>query len=159
MSNSSFCTTAGKVMMPGFQTTWENGNCILFLFQGFVLDEVWKYILGLILAFIFGFSNEVLLYLRRWITVMTADKHQAWKMLICLVYGIHMILAYWMMLLVMTYEILIFFSIVFGLMFGHLVFLFVPACGKSKNVKVHSEGSTPCCGGAWAGQESNKLSI
>ena len=134
-------------MQPGFMTTMHSGNCIIFLFNGFVLDSPWKYMIGLALAFIFGVLNEVLLYFRRWVQAKTEDKHKAWKLAICIIYGLHMILAYWMMLLVMTYETLLFFAIVFGLMTGHLIFQFVPIPKAKKQSSI--DGSTPCCGGNW----------
>lgn len=145
MSDSDLFCTGAAVMQAGFQTTMTSGRCILFLFSGFVLDEPWKYVLGLFLSFSMGVTNEVLLFLRRWVSVKIEDKGKPWRILLCLIYGVHMILAYWMMLLVMTYETLIFFSIIFGLMVGNLVFQLVPVAIELK--LSDANGSTPCCGG------------
>ena len=144
-TTSTFCT-GGRVMQGGFQTTLSSGSCIIFLFPGFILDTPAKYALGIALAFSFGVFNEVLLFLRRFVAAKIADKSPVWRLSLGLIYGVHMILAYWMMLLVMTYETLLFFAIVFGLIAGHIGFQFVP---QGKNPATQPiNGSTPCCGGS-----------
>ena len=134
------------MMQPGFQTTMQSGNCIIFLFSGFVLDEPWKYGVGILLAFMMGLSNELFLYFRRWVAAQIENKHKLWRIAICAIYGAHMTLAYWLMLLVMTYETLIFIAIVLGLAAGHLLFQFAPL---PKTDTHNIQGSTPCCGGSW----------
>ena len=55
----TFCDGTGRVMLPGFQTSFSYGQCILFLFPIFVLNTTGLCALGLLLSFCMGFSNEV----------------------------------------------------------------------------------------------------
>jgi hypothetical protein len=165
---SDFCTGTGRVMLPGFQETFSGGApCVLFLFVGWALDTPWKYALGVIGAFAMGVCNDALLFSRRWMTQKATTMSRAWMALPGLVYGVHMVLAYWMMLLVMTYEYVLFSALILGLVTGHLIFsIYLPlkfdsAAASASEYTEHADdkkilpfggsrpsGSTPCCGGA-----------
>ena len=148
MSEDTFCDGTGRVMLPGFQTTYSNGQCILFIFPGFVLNTVGLYIFGLLLSFCMGFANEVFLYARKYLTCILEDKPKYWKVSIGILYSCHMVLAYWIMLLVMTYEIWIFIALVLGLGVSHSIFLYVPLPKNKKKKELLISGSSPCCGGS-----------
>ena len=146
----TFCDGTGRVMLPGFQTSFSYGQCILFLFPGFVLNTAGLYALGLLLSFCMGFSNEVFLYARKYLTCFLEGKPKFWRLSLGFLYALHMVLAYWIMLLVMTYEALIFVALILGLGVSHAVFLYIPS--PKNNVKRSMDekliaGTSPCCGG------------
>jgi hypothetical protein len=140
-ANGTFCAGPGRVMMPGFTSSLWSGGCVLFLFQGWALDTPAKYALGVIAAFLFGFSNELLLWTRRKSTLRLAGPARG---LLAVLYGAHMVLAYWMMLLVMTYEAILFTAIILGLATGHLLFSVILLDRDEPALT----GSSPCCGGS-----------
>lgn len=160
-----FCTGTGKVMMPGFQDAFSSGPCVLFLFTGWVLDSPTKYTLAVLGTFAMGFCNELLSFLRRLLAQRLKSMPKHWQLLLALVYGVHMVLAYWMMLLVMTYEYVLFTALILGLVAGFTTFtvylsdrVFGDTSCANNNNKADLEafdkgthlGSTPCCGGASA---------
>jgi hypothetical protein len=63
MDTGAFCT-GGTVMQRGFQTTMESGTCIVYLFEGVVVDTEGKYAGYVILTFLLGFVIEALRFLR-----------------------------------------------------------------------------------------------
>jgi len=151
-------------MMPGFQDAFSGGPCILFLFAGWNLDTPLKYSAAVLGTFAMGFSNELLLFIRRQLTRRLAHKPLVIRSTLALLYGLHMVLAYWMMLLVMTYEYVIFTALILGLVAGHGVFSIWLSAKDSifgyelapagtepthplDSVKIQA-GGTPCCGGA-----------
>jgi hypothetical protein len=126
-STSTFCSGAGRVMMPGFQFS-PNNACVLFLFPGWSLDSPTKYAFGIIGAMALGLLNHPLVLLR--------NKTQT-EALKTILYGIQMTLAYFMMLLVMLYEIGIFLGLITGLMGGFAL--------TSYFGFLSTDSSTPCC--------------
>jgi len=148
-NNGTFCTGTGRVMLPGFQTATAGNACVLFLFSGWGLDTPTKYGIAVFGTFLMGFFNEVLLWSRKYLAHRLRGKPKAYRSLLSFVYGVQMVLAYWMMLLVMTYEAVIFSALVIGLATGHLVFNIWIYKHEEDNEKKPLLGSgTPCCGGA-----------
>jgi solute carrier family 31 (copper transporter), member 1 len=147
----AFCTGTGRVMLPGFQNAASGGPCILFLFVGWAVDSPFKYVIALFASFFMGFSNEGFSLLRRRMSIWFHDKTEFLKILTSFVYGVQMTIAYWMMLLVMTYEIGVFLCLIFGLFVGNFVFSLKVLQGTtSKTEKSEPEllgGTTPCCQG------------
>ena len=153
-ANGTFCAGMGRVMGPGFWFS-PGSACVLFLFSGWSLDSAAKYGVGLVGAFLLGTSNEGLSWVRRRLSQKLAGK--AARGLLSLVYAVQMMLAYSMMLLVMTYEGGLVIGIITGLAFGHFVFsvLLGPA-GKAavagvlaaKETEESGGHNSPCCGGA-----------
>jgi hypothetical protein len=149
---SLFCTGNGRVMLPGFQVTAYGGPCILFLFGGVNMNTPVLYFLGIFFSILMGVFNEALSFLRNRISFWIKDKSDFFKIIITILYGIQMINAYWMMLLVMTYELLIFIALIVGLMLGNFIFsLKILKSTSQKEYETINEGlnggTTPCCDG------------
>jgi copper transporter 1 len=153
VANGTFCAGMGRVMGPGFWLS-PGGACVLFLFSSWTLDTAAKYALGLVGAFLMGSSNEGLSWLRRRLVNKFAGTSA--RGLLSLVYGVQMMLAYFMMLLVMTYEGGMVLCVISGLAFGHFVFSVLLAPSKkaagapgaaSKGGDESGGSNSPCCGG------------
>jgi copper transporter 1 len=145
-----------SAMQNGFQVAGWNENCILFLFRGWNVDNEVKYIFMLIGVLCMGLLNGSLAYARH--RLMNNPRYtsslfirQIW---LSLIYGIQMVLAYWMMLLVMTYETLIFIALIVGLVSGYFIFGYLeakvrPSANKTETTNgstYHTQFSgTPCC--------------
>ncbi|CAF1491856.1 unnamed protein product [Adineta steineri] len=144
------------VMQNGFQVANGKDGCILFLFQGWNVDTHVKYAFMLIGVICMGLLNGALAYVRH--CLVNNSKHTSslfiHQIYLSLLYAIQIILAYWMMLLVMTYETGIFISLICGLVLGHFVFGYIEAKNRS-STNIHPEttnttfqnqfNSTPCC--------------
>jgi Ctr copper transporter family len=148
--STSFCTGGGTVMQNGFRSSFSNGSCILWLFEGAVLDTAGKYIAALIGTFLLAFANEGIRYARaRALQEKTPFKSLATMspaakdFVLALGYGFQMLIAYWTMLLVMLYEIPIFVAILVGLMTGYFTFNRID--GRRK---LNPDSSCECSGDA-----------
>jgi Ctr copper transporter family len=179
-SDDVFCTGMGRVMMMGFQGAYNGNSCVLFLFEGAVVDSATKYAFAVLGAFLMAMMNELLALLRKlyaarvraWLERSDGDVSPLASMLadvpVALAYGVQMVNAYWMMLLVMTYEMFLFTAIISGLVVGHFLFArtlprvlerrrsraseYMPLVGKHgsdahDNDEHGDHGHTPCCGG------------
>jgi copper transporter 1 len=143
-------------MQNGFQLATGNETCILFLFRGWNVDSSLKYAFMIIGVICMGLLNGALAYARH--HLMNHAKytsslliHQLW---LTLVYGIQIVLAYWMMLLIMTYETGIFIALVLGLVIGYFIFGYIQArthpSVNGREPKIDSTyhnqfSNTPCC--------------
>lgn len=164
---NGFCklgpTGTGYVMGSWFGPTWsENQWCVLLWFEGWTLDTKAKYAMALILIFVMATSNEGFSMLRR---KMGPGQNQVpsstLQLARVLLYGAQMIVAYLLMLVVMTYEINLCMSLLVGLMSGHYFFTLRPAARETQHksrlgelgsmreplAKQHMSSHTPCCGG------------
>src|SRR3989338_9903824 len=124
-NSTMFCTGPGRVMMPGFQSSVD-GPCILYLFEGVVVNTQVKYAFAVIGTFFLAVANEVFIWARKKVDTTSALKNPIW--IICIetfLYGLQMVNAYWLMLLVMTYEYVVFIAIILGLAFGHFFFRYI----------------------------------
>jgi Ctr copper transporter family len=129
MASTSFCSGGGTVMQNGFRSSFSNGSCVLWLFEGAVLDTAGKYVAALIGTFLLAFLNETIRYARARalqekapFTAFATMTPVAKDFLLALGYGLQMLIAYWIMLLVMLYEVLIFVAILAGLAAGYFTF-------------------------------------
>lgn len=174
-----FCTGKGAVMLNGFASVYHN-TCIKYLFEDAIIDTPGKYGLAVIGTFFLAFLSEAIRFLRARIL---AEKHPFNKsfldvsklssstkdLVLALSYGAQMVVAYFLMLLVMLYEVAIFSAIIFGLFCGFFVFSRIDNrrkalpdsnCNcedeiqptvKTKTVAVPVattvSAHTPCCGG------------
>ncbi|CAF3426027.1 unnamed protein product [Rotaria socialis] len=145
-----------SVMQNGFQFATGEGRCITFLFYGWNVDSHAKYAASIIGVFCMSVLNAGLGYIRHLINdhyennPYTLSHHIS----LAVVYGVQMVLAYWLMLLVMTYESGIFMSLIFGLIIGYFVFGYIRARNllASKTLMPTSYSAydnqfnnTPCC--------------
>ncbi|CAF4072245.1 unnamed protein product [Rotaria sordida] len=144
-------------MQNGFQFATGKSNCIVFLFRDWNVNTQVKYTFMIIGIFCMGLLNGALVYIRHRINDSYRENsslllHQTY---LALIYGIQVVLAYWLMLLVMTYESGIFISIVFGLVIGYFIFGYIQAKNhplnasritSASNSTYNSEFSvSPCC--------------
>lgn len=155
MEEDHFCSGPGRVMQGGFMSS-VNGTCILYLFPGAVMDTPVKYGFGLLGTFLLAFLNEAFVFCRKRLlqTESLATKHALRNGLETILYGAQMVVAYWLMLLVMTYESGLFGMIIGGLVCGHFTFnMLNSSLSKRKSelpllAEQSTVAGTPCCGGA-----------
>eukprot|EP00050_Salpingoeca_kvevrii_P004887 m.264828 g.264828 ORF g.264828 m.264828 type:complete len:217 (+) comp11055_c0_seq1:6910-7560(+) len=120
-----FCDGSGRVMLPGFQTSVD-GLCVLFLFQDAVVDTATRYAFAVLGAFALGMCNEFFRWSRTHVSarrVVFAQALPTWGLdaFVSLLYAMQMCIAYWLMLLVMLYEYVLFLAILLGLAVGLFV--------------------------------------
>ena len=145
-----------SVMQNGFQVANGNERCILFLFKGWNVNSQVKYGFMIVGVFCMGLLNAALAYLRQHLHSRYRDHSSLLINQLCLtvVYGIQIVLAYWMMLLVMTYEVGTFISLISGLVIGYFIFGYIQ--GRIRLLKdkrtistdliyENQFNSTPCC--------------
>jgi hypothetical protein len=128
-----FCSGSGVVMQSGFHTSFNGGTCIKFLFANAVIDTVTKYVLVVIAAFTFAALLPSLACLRSKIDRPIVKS---------IVYGCQMVLGYWIMLLVMLYESVIFAAIIAGLVLSQWMISTRCETTNGNHVLVTN---TPCC--------------
>ncbi|CAF3389427.1 unnamed protein product [Rotaria sp. Silwood1] len=143
------------VMQNGFQFATGEDQCIVFLFRGWNVDNHVKYAFMILGVFCMGLLNGALAYIRHRINDSYREHsslllHQIY---LALIYGVQIVLAYWMMLLVMTYESGIFISLILGLVIGYFIFGYIQAKNRPLNKIISGNNSTyenrfsntPCC--------------
>jgi Ctr copper transporter family len=176
--SDAFCMTMdggmGRVMLMGFQTAWgKDAMCINYLFEGWALDTAGKYAAAVIATFAMAFLNQAVTLGRRRYRGSVTTPGTSSTLVDGLIYGVQMVFAYFMMLLAMTYEVIIFSSIILGLVCGQVVWGgIVPRWldGKKEqkgSIQADNEesqgllvsggendvtGNTPCCGGTATGE-------
>ncbi|KNC48970.1 uncharacterized protein AMSG_11814 [Thecamonas trahens ATCC 50062] len=144
-----FCKGMGRVMMPGFQTTYnpskmiEGNSCILWLFQGAVVDTPGKYALACIGSFSLVLAMVFLQLVRERVSLWASRRSSSSSssssspsspslcsgglpmlgldLAVAALFALQMVLAYWIMLLVMLYEAWIFTSIIIGFFVSQLL--------------------------------------
>ncbi|CAF4333575.1 unnamed protein product, partial [Adineta steineri] len=132
----------------------------LFLFPGWNIDTRIKYALFIIIVFCMGIFNEIIIYNRHLLVQRTNVWSSVFVQQLCisLSYGVHMLFAYCLMLLVMTYDIGTFIALIFGLILGHFIFGIIRIRSRTQinslttettpliNTSSHDHSfSTPCC--------------
>ncbi|GMF37780.1 unnamed protein product [Phytophthora fragariaefolia] len=130
-SSSDFCTGQGSVMFNGFQSS-INGSCVMLLFQSWVLNTTVKYAFGFIGCFIIAILNELLVKMREVVRrkllkarkLRPTDKFHKiqCKLALALLYMVQMTVAYFAMLVVMTYETGLFIALLTGFGVGFMLF-------------------------------------
>ncbi|KAE8989617.1 hypothetical protein PF005_g19874 [Phytophthora fragariae] len=130
-ASSDFCTGQGSVMFNGFQTS-INGSCVMLIFQPWVLNTAVKYAFGFIGCFLLAVTNELLvksrevarqklLKARKLRPTDQCHKLQC-KLILAVLYVIQMTVAYFAMLVVMTYETGLFVALLAGFGAGFMLF-------------------------------------
>jgi hypothetical protein len=149
-----------SILIEFCQLSWTTGNyCILWLFQSANINTLTKYILSLIGTFLMGMGLELLRHYRgvmnRRMSLSGAYSPFTQDLVQALSYGVQMVLAYLLMLIVMTFETFFFLAIVLGLSVGHLVTLQMQRAAaaddstQNKHVPLNQTliGHSPCCEG------------
>lgn len=125
-----------SMYMDGFTGVKDpNQGCLVFLFPKFVLDSEAKYFAASVFTVLIGMITEGIANLRRRISTKVKDSSKKSIQRIIL-YALQIIFGYIAMLIAMTYSLLLFFMIVFGLTLGHRIFNFNVKPGEFKD---------PCC--------------
>ncbi|EEY61778.1 uncharacterized protein PITG_13718 [Phytophthora infestans T30-4] len=129
--DSDFCSGQGSVMFNGFQTS-IHGSCVMLLFQPWVLNSGVKYAFGFIGCFLIALLNESLVKGREMVRqrLLAARKlrphdklhKMQCKATLAVLYMIQMTIAYFAMLVVMTYETGLFVALIVGFGAGFLLF-------------------------------------
>ncbi|CAF3172105.1 unnamed protein product [Rotaria sp. Silwood2] len=142
-------------MQNGFQFATHEDHCILFLFRGWNVNNHIKYAFMIIGVFGMGLLNGALNYIRHRLNENYREDSSLLlnQIYLSLIYGIQVVLAYWIMLLVMTYESGIFISVIFGLVIGYFIFGYIQAKNRlSKNnvsltnaIYDNQDSHIPCC--------------
>ncbi|UJR11923.1 hypothetical protein I4U23_016101 [Adineta vaga] len=140
------------VMQNGFQFATGVDGCIVFLFSGWNVDSHVKYAFMLIGVVCMGLLNGFLAFIRHYLVnkSKTNSSLLVYQIYLALIYGIQIVLAYWMMLLVMTYETGVFLALIFGLMIGYFIFSLIQTKNKSSvsgddSTYQNQFNNTPCC--------------
>lgn len=130
-TSSDFCSGQGSVMFNGFQTS-IHGSCVMLLFQPWVLNSGVKYALGFIGCFLIALLNESLvkgrevvrqrLLVARKLSPFDKFHKMQCKGFLAILYMIQMTIAYFAMLVVMTYETGLFLALIAGFGVGFLLF-------------------------------------
>lgn len=141
-TNTSFCNMRAyptNMYMDGFNGLGPNVPCLIFLFQSWILDTPTKYAFGSIGAFLIGIAIETLVYFRRQLKLTklthlapSSRKRKVCAFMLILLYGIQLVLAYFAMLLAMSFAIVIFTMVMLGLTTGHFIFNFETPPGNNE---------------------------
>lgn len=163
-SNNPFCQVGsngkgyvmGSWMMPSFSSD-PNAYCVLLWFKEWTLDTSGKYIFACIGLLLMGFCHWMLTIRQEIVSRYIKDIMESQvnnqkeetsrrnlillrNFEVTLYYGLQMWLAYLLMLVVMTYDIVLIIVVIIGLMFGHFTkHYFLDT--KSRRVVTGS----PCC--------------
>ncbi|CAE8712442.1 unnamed protein product, partial [Polarella glacialis] len=152
---SSFCNSDGAttMYMEGFRWTVDSPDqlCLTFLWPGLQLNAAWKLMLACLATVFMSSLVELVGVLRR----ALPQSRQKDFGLACHAAGLA--LAYIAMLCVMTYSYELFFSVLLGLLLGHVMSARVARriVGRGGLAGAGSSGGTPCCNLA-AGHEASQ---
>jgi hypothetical protein len=136
---AAFCEGTGSVMNDGFGglPKW----CSLFLFESWVLDTPIKYGFALLGTFAMAILSEVVRVWRvRW--EKAYDDSVQKDVLLSIVYGLHMLNAYFLMLLIMLYDSFFLTAIITGLSVGHLIARRMQQSGRRRDYEVIPDAKT-----------------
>ncbi|KAL7580495.1 hypothetical protein ACA910_003627 [Epithemia clementina (nom. ined.)] len=138
-STNSFCSGGTSMYMNGFQ--WMDTTCVIFLFPQWVLSSRGKFAVACIATLLFGSMLEWIMQERRKLAKkkeMAASaalvggglayynihntNHCYYWILSSLLYAIQLTIGYFIMLIVMTYNVPLFICSVLGLVAGNCIF-------------------------------------
>jgi len=143
--SEKYCWGATSMHMQGFE--WEGLTCIVYLFQGWIIDSRGMLALACLGTIMVGAIVEFIVR-QRLIMIGRVRNIKAKLAISAAFYGTQLTLAYFLMLIVMTYSGPLVISVVLGLITGHIGGNWGSDFGKSKNgVKDTTAGgnTTPCC--------------
>jgi copper transporter 1 len=123
--------------MEGFQ--WRGVVCVVYLFPFWIISSKGKMIATCIVTIFLAVLLEGVIFARK-AFLQRLPRISVRIALSTLMYGCQLTLAYFIMLVVMTYSGPLFVSVIVGLMVGHLGFSVI-----GKEGMLFDEGATPCC--------------
>lgn len=115
-----FCYGGTTMYMEGFH--WiQSSTCVVLLFPSWVLNSASRYIAAVIGTILAAIGLEKFIQQRRKIMVsMEGGVHRL--IVSALFYGVQLSIGYLLMLIIMIYSGALFFSVILGLVVGHVMF-------------------------------------
>jgi hypothetical protein len=120
---TNFCPVGSSTMahtgftIPGM----PREECVVFLFQGWILDTPVKYAFGTLGAFAMAFFVEFVIYIRRKYFSKKNDVRFFTKTLRALMFITEVLFSFWCMLLVMTFSTFIVIAVIIGFAIGKVM--------------------------------------
>jgi copper chaperone CopZ len=155
IDHKGFCYGSGTDMyMDGFTSYINNDDtpqCLNLLFTDWILDNSGKFVAACIGTLLLGIFTEMLGYIRRLIDSFIKSGgfgtyKRAAPLVMSTLYGIQVLMGYFLMLTAMTYQVELFICVIVGLMMGHAAF----------NLQEPPSANTdPCCVGRVSSDKSH----
>lgn len=125
---SAFCAGTGVSMyMSGFQSSGSNSvECIVLLFGSWSLDSALKLGFAWVGVFLLAVAVQYLINFRGLLKVDKDARLFLGKLMnvtVALVYGVQVVLSYFLMLIAMSYNVELFTAVCTGLMVGYYAFM------------------------------------
>ena len=117
----------GEEMIMMHMWFYQSAEAV-FLFKQFETASVGTYTIGLIITFLLAVLLEAISYALLWVKVGMRNvsiSKVTGNILMVLLYFVQLLLAFALMLLVMTFNGLIFFAVVLGIVAGYAIFGFM----------------------------------
>ncbi len=128
-----FCTGPGTAMhMSGFE--YYPADCVIFLFNGWVLDAPGTFVLAILGSLGLGLLTELLTFLRREKIAKAAalrERPNAFVVVMGSIFTVQVTLGYLLMLVAMTYQVELFVAVMLGLGGGHMLLNVKAPVGES----------------------------
>lgn len=133
--------------MTGFRLTSDNPDiaCLGLFFRSWVIDSNWKLVLACFFVASLGIAMEMLSFLRRQLSPAKAQSTGFFF------HGANLMLAYLVMLVIMTYSVELFFCTILGLLIGNIMHVTLgrraaKRAGGADAIFVADDGpGSPCC--------------
>ena len=143
-----FCWGATSMYMDGFNMIGT--TCAVYLFPNWILDTAGKLVAACLGSVAFGALMEFVIRKRREVTTAVGPGHQR-LVLSALFYGLQLTMGYSLMLIIMIYSVPLFFSVILGLVLGHVLFnakdSIIPS-GRQTGKSANHKDSPDCCNGS-----------
>lgn len=115
-----FCYSGTTMYMEGFQ--WiQSSTCVIFLFESWVLDSAWKYVLAVIGTTLAAIGLEKFIQQRRK-TMALMEAGTTRLIASAVFYIVQLAYGYLLMLVIMIYSGVLFLAVILGLGIGHVFF-------------------------------------
>jgi len=115
-----FCYSGTTMYMEGFQWT-QSSTCVIYLFPSWVLNSIWKYFTAVIGTILLAIGLEKFIQQRRK-AMASMEAGTARLVASAAFYGVQLSIGYMLMLIIMIYSVLLFLSVILGLVIGHVLF-------------------------------------
>lgn len=142
---------ATDMSMTGFRTTasFANGKgpCVVLLFESWTLRTPIEFCIGCLFSACLGLAMQAMANVlrrmeRHYAAKLVLERGAKERLLVGVLYFVQMSLAYACMLIAMTYQVELFFSVCAGLTAGHVIFAIQPnSSALGQNLPRHE----PCC--------------
>eukprot|EP00039_Didymoeca_costata_P019369 m.337270 g.337270 ORF g.337270 m.337270 type:complete len:191 (-) comp18088_c0_seq1:143-715(-) len=152
--NNTFCHGMGMSMgMMGFGGNGK--NCLIFIFNDFILNTKAKYIGAIVLTIVFSIIVDMLRLLSQKYAERYGNSPSFLDAVVMAgVYMVQMVIAYFLMLIVMLFDSGLFAAVILGLGLGRLISLQITASSRGtdgetqpliNSTKNLASSNSPCC--------------